>query len=113
MTKRTTRAKIIGLRIQCSKQLPIRLIPRDNYAIGPMKGPRRYYVVRCDCGDVHRIRMRKTECVSGAIVVPKAKRSKKPNSREMWDALATVMANRPAQSARIVGIAGSGGKGKQ
>lgn len=55
------RAKLLGIRIQCPRQLPVRHIPREDYAIGPMSETPRYYVVQCDCGDVHRIRMRHTK----------------------------------------------------
>lgn len=55
------RAKIIGIRIECPRQLPTRNIPREDYAIGPTSGPRRYYVVNCDCGDIHRIPMKHTK----------------------------------------------------
>lgn len=67
-------AEIIGLRIKCPKQLPVRHIPRGDYAIGPWSSERRYYVVRCDCGEIHHIRMRAQEAIKP---IPKNKKPTK------------------------------------
>lgn len=70
-------AKLLGLQIQCPRQLPTRNIPRDKFRLGPMDKRRKYWIVQCDCGDVHRIRAQHHDTLPTRFLKPASKRKAK------------------------------------
>jgi len=53
--------EVVGLRIKCQQLGRVVNVSRMDYAVGPIDRLQQFYVVRCRCGKVHRI---KTQRVS-------------------------------------------------
>lgn len=54
----TAKFDIIGLRVYCPILKKAITVPRSDFAIGPIRGPRRRYLVRCRCQGIHSLETR-------------------------------------------------------